>query len=249
MAVSFKSTMLPMALAVALSFSAVGTASADALTENFDNGVPFDWTVVNNSEPVGGTSWFTGSPVSLNAHEGAADSYVAANYNAVANAGPISDWLILPTSTYRNGDTLSFFTSTASPSFYADNLEVRFSNVGGTDVGTTASSVGTFGTLLLSINPAENVGAYPESWTQYSVSLSGLTGDTTGAFALRYVLSNGGLNGNASNYVGVDSLSITPAAVTAVPEMETYLMMAAGLGLVGWMRKRKSRAAQVSKAA
>ena len=245
MAVSFKSAMLPLALAVALSFSAAGVATAAALTENFDNGVPSDWTIVNNSEPVGGTSWFTGDTEIMTAHEGAANSYVAANFNAVFASGNISDWLILPTSTYRNGDTLSFFTRTDSPTGYADTLEVRFSNAGGTDVGSTADSVGTFDTLLLSINPTQADYGYPTLWTQYSVSLSGLTGDTNGAFALRYVVSDAGFLGNNGNYVGIDTLDITSMPLTAVPEMETYLMMGAGLGLIGWLRKRKSRAARV----
>jgi len=244
MAVSFKSALMPLAMAVALSFSAVGTASADALTENFDNGVPLGWTTVNNSAPTGFTSWTTGSTNVFGAHDGAADSYVSSNYNAVLGLGTISDWLILPTSTYRNGDTLSFFTRTDRATGYADTLEVRFSTAGGSDVGSTADSVGTFDTLLLSINPTQADYGYPTFWTQYSVSLSGLTGDTTGAFALRYVLTDAGSNGNNGNFVGIDSLDITSTPLAAVPEMETYLMMAAGLGLIGWMRKRKSRAVQ-----
>ena len=142
MAVSFKSAVLPLAMAVALSFSTVGSASADALTENFDNGVPLGWTTVNNSAPTGFTSWTTGSTNVFGAYDGAADSYVSSNYNAVLGLGTISDWLILPTSTYRNGDTLSFFTRTDANSAFPDNLEVRFSTVGGVDsrpkLGATA---------------------------------------------------------------------------------------------------------------
>jgi len=244
MAVSFKSALMPLAMAVALSFSAVGAASADALTENFDNGIPLGWTTVNNSAPTGLTSWTTGDTTIFGAYDGVANSYVSSNYNAVLSSGTISDWLILPTSTYRNGDTLSFFTRTDVNSSFPDNLEVRFSTVGGVDVGNTATSVGTFDTLLLTINPSQAIGGYPEFWTQYSVSLSGLTGDTTGAFALRYVLTDAGIDANNGNYIGIDSLDITSTAVTAVPEMETYLMMAAGLGLIGWMRKRKARTVQ-----
>ena len=112
MAVSFKSIVLPLAMAVGLSFSAVGAASADALTENFDNGIPLGWTTVNNSAPTGLTSWTTGDTTIFGAYDGVANSYVSSNYNAVLSSGTISDWLILPTSTYRNGDTLSFFTRT-----------------------------------------------------------------------------------------------------------------------------------------
>ncbi|KQQ47438.1 hypothetical protein ASF61_01970 [Duganella sp. Leaf126] len=243
MAVSFKSAVTPLIVAAALSFGAAGTASADALTENFDGGLPSGWTVVNNSAPQGAINWFTGDTSVFDAYEGAANSYLGSNFNAVANSGTISNWLILPTSTYRNGDTLSFYTRTDTASFFPDNLEVRFSTSGGVDVGNTADSVGTFNTLLLTINPTQAIGGYPESWTQYNVSLSGLTGATNGAFALRYLVTDAGVSGNNGNYIGIDSLNITATAVTAVPELETYLMMAAGLGLVGWMRKRKSRSA------
>lgn len=245
MTVSFKSAFLPLALTAALSFGAVGTASADALTENFDNGVPADWTIVNNSIPEGGTSWFQGSVEQFPAQAGAGNSFIAANFNSGSGLANLSTWLILPTSTYVNGDTLSFYTRTVAESLFPDNLEVRFSTVGGTDVGTDDSSVGTFSTLLLSVNPDETFGTYPEAWTQYSLTLSGLTGATNGAFAFRYVVAEGGTDGIKSNYVALDSLNITSTAtgISPVPEMETYLMMAAGLGLVGWMRKRKARAA------
>jgi len=244
MAVSFKSALMPLAMAVALSFSAVGTASAAARTENFDNGIPWGWPVVNNSNPLGFTTWSAGDTDIISAYEGDAGSFVSANFNSVDSQGTLSNWLILPTSSYRNGDTLSFYTRTDRATGYADTLEVRFSTAGGSDVGSTADSVGTFDTLLLSINPTQADYGYPTFWTQYSVSLSGLTGNTTGAFALRYVLTDAGFNGNNGNFVGIDSLDITSTPLAAVPEMETYLMMAAGLGLIGWMRKRKSRAVQ-----
>jgi hypothetical protein len=235
MAVSFKSVLLPIALAFSLGFS--GAASADALTENFDSGVPAGWTINNLSNPVGATSWYQGSTEVFDAYEGAPDSYLAANYNSVDLAGPISTWLILPSGTYNNGDTLSFVTRTASGSEWADRLEVRFSNVGGTNVGNTENSVGTFSTLLLSVNPTQDPTGYPDEWTQYSVTLSGLSGATQGAFAFRYSVTDGGAFGDGSNYIGIDSVS-----VSAVPEPSSYLMFGAGAGLLAFMRKRKTNA-------
>lgn len=224
--------------ALVLSLAFCGTASADALTENFDNGLPAGWTVNNLSSPVGITDWFQGNYEAFAAQGGASDSYLAVNFNSGADVAAISTWLILPTSTYHNGDTLSFFTRTADSSFWPDNLEVRFSNVGGVDVGSGAGSVGTFTTLLLSVNPSQTVFGYPEAWTQYSVTLSGLSAETSGAFAFRYVVSDGGPAGANSNYIGIDTLQIT-----AVPEPTTYLMMGAGLGLLGLVARRKKAAA------
>jgi hypothetical protein len=229
-------------LAFALAtLTASASASADALTENFDDGVPSGWTVNNLSDPLGFTNWFQGSTRWFEAHDGAADSYVGANFNAGADTASISDWLIMPTSTYRNGDTLSFFTRTADFSFNPDRLDVRFSSVGGTDVGESAQSVGTFTTLMLSINPNQQQFGYPDTWTQFNVTLSGLAGPTSGAFAFHYVVNDAGPDGFNSNYIGIDTVQVTSVAA-AVPEPATYLMLGAGLGLIGSMRKRQARA-------
>jgi hypothetical protein len=236
MAVPFKSALIST-FALALTLGLSTGASANPLTENFDAGLPAGWTVNNLSQPPGTLDWFQGNDLVFPAQQGAPNSYLAANFESGAEVSTISTWLILPTSTYRNGDTLSFYSRTAEFSEWPDRLEVRFSNVGGTDVGTTATSVGSFSTLLISINPTLQVGGYPDEWTRYSATLSGLTGPTSGAFAFRYTVNDGGLFGANSNYIGVDTVQIT-----AVPEPSVYMMMAFGLGMVGYMRKRQSRA-------
>jgi len=236
MAVPFKSALMS-AGALALTLGLSTGASADPLIENFDAGLPAGWTVKNLSQPPGTLGWFQGNEFVFPAQQGAPNSYLAANFESGAEISTISTWLILPTSTYRNGDTLSFYSRTADFSEWPDRLEVRFSNVGGTDVGTTATSVGTFSTLLISINPTLQVGGYPEDWTRYSATLSGLTGPTNGALAFRYTVTEGGLLGANSNYIGIDTVQ-----VAAVPEPSMYVMMAFGLGMVGYMRRRQSRA-------
>lgn len=235
MAVSFKSVLKSTAFAVvALSLGA--SASADSLTENFDGGVPAGWTIVNNSEPSGITDWFQGNPLVFDSHQGAADSYIAANFNAGADLANISDWLILPTQTFYNGDKLSFFSRVPALSFFPDRLEVRFSAVGGADVGHTADSVGTFTTLLLSINPNLDLFGYPEQWTQFTATISGLSGATNGALAFRYVVEDGGPDGPNSSFIGIDTLQ-----VSSVPEPGSYLMLGLGLGLIGVLRQRRAR--------
>lgn len=223
------------ALVSALALAFAGSASAASLTEGFDTGVPVGWTVKNNSVPVGTIAWFQGgSGTTFAGHQGGQTSYVGANFNSTGNVGDISDWLILPSMSFNAGDVLSFYTRTATNSSWADRLEVRFSATGGTDVGNDANSVGTFTTLLLSINPDLGASGYPQAWTQYSVALDAAA---NGAIAFRYFVPDGGASGSNSNYIGVDTLSIT----AAVPEPTTYGLMALGLGLIGLRRRKQSQ--------
>ena len=225
---TFARTVLAAA-ALGLSFG----ASAASLSEGFDIAPPAGWTTVNSSQPLGTVGWFQGNPAVFTALSGAEDSYVGANFNSGGGVAEISNWLITPTLSFDNGDVVSFFTRTIGGSTYPDRLELRFSDVGGTDVGATAASVGSFTTLLLEVNPTLATGGYPEDWTMFSATISGLSGTTDGAIAFRYVVSNGGPFGSNSNYIGIDSFSITP-----VPEPTTWLLMGLGLGALAWRRKR-----------
>jgi len=224
--------LAPLAATAALFIAA---SPAWAYSEGFDAGIPAGWTVVNNSDPVGGDAWFPGNGGVFQALEGTEGSYVAASFEA-AGIGPdgpdtISAWLIAPTMTFNNGDVVSFWTRTVEDSAFPDRLELRFSPLGGTDVGTGAFAVGSFTTLLLSVNPLLIEGGYPQAWTAFSATLSGLSGPTAGAVALRYFVEDGGPFGSNSNYIGVDSFSITP-----VPEPAAWLLMAGGLAALGLRR-------------
>lgn len=227
-------------LAAALVLGCCASASAATLTENFDTMTPVGWTVVNNSVPLGSNNWFQGNSTAFSAQSGAANSYAAANFNSGAGTSTLSDWLITPTLSFNNGDTLSFYTRTVDAPVFPDRLEVRFSNVGGTNVGTTSGSVGTFSSLLLSVNPSLTANGYPNTWTQYSYIFSGLAGATSGALGFRYFVPNGGPAGANSDFIGIDTVSITAAAV-AVPEPASWLLLSIGLGAIGALRARAKR--------
>ena len=200
------------ALVSALALAFAGSASAVTVTEGFETVTPSGWTTKNNSQPLGNTGWFQGNTAVFDAQAGSANSYAGANFNNTTGSGDISNWLITPTWSFNNGDVVSFYSSTTpeGAAVYPDRLELRFSATGGTDVGTTATSVGSFTTLLLSVNPSLG-NEYPHDWAKYSVTLSGLSGPTNGALAFRYFVVNGGPAGDNSDYIGVDTFSVTAA--------------------------------------
>ncbi|HVP12559.1 MAG TPA: choice-of-anchor J domain-containing protein [Phycisphaerae bacterium] len=184
-----------------------------AIEEGFaDIGALSGWYMQNNSEPAGVNGWFQGNAAIFEAQAGAPDSYIAANYNSTSDVGNISNWLLTPEVTLKNDWMLDFYTRTSSSPSFADRLQVRMSvNGASTDVGSTWDSVGDFSILLLDINPTYQIWAYPQSWLygHYTLYLSGLSGPTQGRLAFRYFVENGGPNGANSNYIGIDTVSLT----------------------------------------
>lgn len=220
------------AVSLTVTMVLASVSHATLITENFDSIAQLNsdgWVAINRSNATGTTGWFQGLPIEFGAHEGPASSYVAANFEN-AGDGPgndtISNWLISPVLNLTNGDTLSFWTRSASSEIsqsFSDRLQLRLSTSDtSTNVGGTALSVGDFGTLLLDINSTYSVSTiYPQSWTQFSATISGLPQPASGRFAFRYFVEDGGPNGSRSNYLGIDSLEYT-----AVPEPATFFFLA-----------------------
>lgn len=194
---------------------------AQSYTQNFDDITTLagdGWVIQNNSAPVGSLGWFQGTattatptPGPFNSYNGANNSYIAANFNSTGNTGTISNWLITPNRTLRNGDVFTFYTRKSSPDMYVDRLEVRLSTNGtSTNVGAGATAVGDFTTLLLSINPTLVANIYPQVWTQYTITVSGLPAPTSGRIAFRYFVTGAGALGTNSDYIGIDNVVYTP---------------------------------------
>jgi PEP-CTERM motif len=210
-------------------------AHAAAWSEDFNTVLPTGWTATNNSFALGSESWFQGNVGIFSAQAGADNSYAAANLNSAGGTVPatISNWLITPSFSYASGDTLSFWTRTEAGSAFFDRLEVRFSAVGGVNVGTSETSVGDFSNLLLTVNPGFTATGYPDAWAKFSVALPSAA---TGAFAFRYYVTDAGPSGSNSSYIGIDSVAVTP-----VPEPATYLLAAMGLGVIALRRRQIAR--------
>ncbi|NLB72261.1 MAG: hypothetical protein GX797_09710 [Chloroflexi bacterium] len=172
------------------------------------------WVIINKSEPVGVIDWFQGNAGVFAAHSGAENSYIGTNYNSVTGSNTISNWLLTPELWLVNGDQFTFWTRRPNTIIYPDRLQVRLSTNGGSDyVGDSPTSVGDFDALLLDINPSYADDGYPVVWTQYNITLTGLSSPTRGRIAFRYFVENGGPDGTRSNYIGIDTVSSTSAMV------------------------------------
>jgi hypothetical protein len=214
-------------LCLVAALPSIGRATV-LLTEGFDDISLLSgsgWSIVNNSTLGGSTSYFQGNSVVFSSQAGAADSYIAANFENAGFGGNISNWLILPTLTLESTTQLSFYTRAAN--FYADRLEVRMSVSGASaNVGLTDTSVGDFSTLLLTVNPALVVGGYPDAWQQFSVSLNSLGGPTSGRLAFRYSVPDTFTNGD---YIGIDTVLVENVTAGVPDAASTLLLLFFGL--------------------
>lgn len=187
------------------SFDVVNTVTGSAAAEPVTG-----WTAKNNSTPIGTSGWF-GIPSTdpdLPAYSGT--GCIAANYNNVDAANTISNWLISPQLNLQNGAVIKFWTRTSTPGAteFPDNLQVRLSTAGASlDVGTTNTSLGVFTTQLLEINPSFSTGVYPQTWTEYTITLSGISGTVAGRIAFRYYVTNGGPSGSNSDIIAIDQFN------------------------------------------
>ena len=185
---------------------------AQEIVEDFDDITTLKgkgWLIHNKSTSIGLTNWFQGDVDVFRSYNGEKNSYLAANFNNVAN-GTISNWLVSPKRTFKNGDVITFFTRKENPDIYADRLEVRLSTNGdGTEIESD-SSVGDFTNLLLSINPDLKLSIYPTDWKQYTITISGLSEPVSGHIAFRYFVTNAGIDGANSDYIGIDAFRYIP---------------------------------------
>ena len=195
--------------------------NTDLINEGFNSitPLPAGWFTQNNSSPVGTTGWFQGSSATFPSQSGVPTAYIAANFNNTTGNNTISNWLLTPAVSIKNGDVLKFYTRTVSAPAFADRLEVRMSTSGAsTNVGATNTSVGDFTNLLLTVNPTlitTGAGSYPNTWTQFTATVSGVTGTVTGRFAFRYFVTSGGPGGANSDYIGIDEVVYTSTGGSA----------------------------------
>ena len=179
---------------------------AQTIDEGFDDITTLTgWNQVNASSTVGTTNWFQGNPGVFPSFDGPTNSYIGANFNATTGASTINNFLITPVITLSDGDEISFYTRTGAGSNFPDRLELRLSTSGaGSTDPSGPTDVGSYTTLLQEVNPGLTVGGYPETWTQYTITLTGIGTNIDCRIAFRYWVTNGGPDGANSNFIGID---------------------------------------------
>jgi hypothetical protein len=216
-----KKTLLTLSMILTL-----GLVQAQViLSENFDVAPPTTWTMLNLSTPAGTNPlWFQGNPTDpdplvsgpFDSFAGAPNSYMGVNFNSVAGNNTISNWIFTPVVSLQNGDIISFYTRTTTPgaTTFPDRLQMRIGAAAAANpVGNTG--VGGYTTLAVEVNPNLTTTGYPNTWTQYTYTVTGLPSATPSKVAFRYFVTSGGPTGANSDYIGVDTFLINRPLSTA----------------------------------
>jgi hypothetical protein len=202
-------------------FLSFGVLQAQTLfTENFDV-FPTTWIRTNQSQPVGTSNWQQGNVSGFGTgFNGGSTSYASVNFNSVAagSAGTISNWLITPSISLKDGDVIKFYTRAGSNfSTIPDRLELRLSTDGETSVvpSTGSTDVGSFTTIAATVNPNLTPSVYPVTWTEVLYTVEGLPTETECKLAFRYFVTNGGPTGANGNAIWIDALTINRALLAS----------------------------------
>jgi hypothetical protein len=249
------------------------TSTLDEGFENINTLAQKGWFFQNNSSPPPATTtatanWVQGraSGSEYLAQAGGDEAYISASgfeNTVAATAGQVSQWLLTPVLQFVAGGSFSFFTRTPNSNNRAELLEVLVSTSGdSTNVGNSATSVGDFKNLLLTVGSATDPTVYPggiaatNNWTRFSSgtttsygggfssTFANLPTSGTGRLAFRWSGINAGSlpdfsDGNPTNLnIGIDTVSTNLAV--AIPEPTTSALSGfALLSLRSLMRRRR----------
>jgi hypothetical protein len=146
--------------------------------------------------------WFQGNPSVFTALNGPTNGYVASNYLSVTGANTIDNWLVLPALDIQTGDSLVFWSRSPDDSQYPDSIRVMYSAAGDSiPEATTWIELGRFKVST-------------SGWQRRSFGAP--SAGSTGRFAIRYRVEDGGPSGSNSNYIGIDALTVERVATTPV---------------------------------
>jgi hypothetical protein len=183
------------------------------------------WKGINLSNPLGADSWQQGSyivnatkggpfvsNISAHSYKASANELAFVPYTAGAGLSFINCWLISPELSMKNGDKISFWTTTSPAVSFPDRMQVWLNpNNASTNVGRGELETGDFTVKLVDINPNLSFNpypaGYPTTWTKFEFTISGLTNGTIPQkhrVGFRYYVKNGGPSGSVSDQIGID---------------------------------------------
>ena len=205
-------------IALGLTAASIAAQAQVLLVQGFEDPavIASTWQIINNSTPTGiSPGWQLGSSTIFTAQAGTAGSFMSANYEAAGAGGTLNALLLSPTFSTATPVLIEFYArGDANPSF-SDSIRYGWSNAAGSVLTLSAPTV---------VETAD--------WVKYSFQIAAQGTGTTARFAVNYVGS-----ADTSNYVGIDSVT-----VTAVPEPAALLMLGAGLaGIAAATRRRPAR--------
>jgi len=235
-----------------VTFATIGFVNAqttNVYSYGFDTAFASDWVITNQSASANATSVWTkaayttastttnsifgsgvgGVPVG---QAGGTNSFALVNYTSTTGSGTISNWLITPVISVKDGDVVSFYSrkGTDGTMDYPDRLELRYSVAATTVVPSTGpTDVGSFTNVGVTINSALATGfVYPKTWTQYSFIITGVGATPIPVkFGFRYFVTNGGTTGANSDIIGIDTFSVdrSTLAVSEVTSKKSSLLL------------------------
>jgi hypothetical protein len=204
---------------------------SDSWVEEFDDVStlgPGGWVIINNCTKPGPEAWRQGRYETTNKFTFGSDyvvgfpafsasksphDFISCDMYAGHAVSDMSVWLITPSVKMKNGDQVSFYTrrhiddGSASAKDGNDRLQVRGNFTSASfKIGTGWTNTGDFAALLLDINPNLTTTGYPETWTKYTITLSGITGTISGRMGFRYFVANGGPDGVNASLIGIDKM-------------------------------------------
>lgn len=207
----------------------VSVQAAPLLSEGFNDISTLSgagWVLTNNSTPAAPANlgWFQGNTGVFAAQSGAADSYIASNFNAAPIGGTIDNILTTPGFSLLSGVTLSFWAR-------AEVIGAPFLDTFAVFLGATIGG----GAELVSQVQADTVAL--GNWTQYTLNIAGQGAGAVGRFSFKYLGP-----ADTSNYFGIDTVDVNSVAVSAIPEPSTSALF--GIAILGLMLNRRGKAGQ-----
>ena len=156
-----------------------------------DNTVSASFSTAPWSQGVGGTDK-TGVTYGFVAYsyKSAPDEYAYSAINGLDSNAAISSWLITPSLFIKNGVKISFYTRGDESSSFTDRMQVLLNHSASTNVGDSANTVGDFTTVLFDINATQTPGGYPQTWTKYEYTFTGIPEKTEMRIAFRHYVDH-----------------------------------------------------------